>query len=119
MSTDKVDAREAWLLKAEHLKRQAISCAITGMIGISTAEQIELADRLLSAHLITQPEGYVLVPVDSTMVKAGYLYRVKKIEIEKGRFLPAGRWMYSPEHPGRLGAYDVVDAMIAAAQEGK
>ena len=107
MSTDKVDAREAWITKGDRLNLAVASAAhdngyVVGRGGraVNSAWYKILSDarKSLSDHLRTTPEGYVLVPVEPTGAMGSAGFRA----VEDG-----------------AGVAGVYKAMIAAAQEGK
>ena len=106
MSTDKVDAREQWIATVKKFIED-IRRADWNSRSFSGREDDfrELANQRTSdllAHLRTQPEGYVLVPVEPTLAMC-----------EAGR--DANPLQFSITSDSRL----IYKAMIAAAQEGK
>lgn len=61
MSTDKVDAREAYLAEAKRLLSRAMFA-----VAACDSDAMKLAGDAVMEHLRTQPEGYRMVPVEPT-----------------------------------------------------
>ena len=101
MSTDKVDAREAYLAEAKRLAQLHACEKALESLKSDDAPDSEKTLHTLMEHLRTQPEGYVLVPVEPTDAMA----RAALSEALKNSV--------------QINGCNYYRVMIAAAQEGK
>ena len=84
MSTNKADAREAWIAKGDQLNLAVASAAHdngyairagAGAVNSDWYKILSDARKSLSDHLRTTPDGYVLVPVEPTPAMSDAAWR--------------------------------------------